>query len=116
MTNKQIREWYKEQVDQIPLLNEDWVKKGISPWDRAEKAWKIRHDARLSAREMMEDPIEVELLRNRDMKKYGNREGPTFDYLVEKAIRDGLRGDKICEEIINESSSTNREVDRKFTP
>ena len=75
MTNEQVRDWYKLQVGQISQLNEAWVVEGLSAENRARRAWQIRHDARLKAREMMVDPIEVELLRNRDIKEYSTPDG-----------------------------------------
>lgn len=114
MTNHQVRQWYKTQVAPIPSLNENWIREGLSPEARARRAWQIRRDARLTARQMMEDPIEVNLLKARDLKEYGDPNGPTFEFLVEKARKDGFEGDKIYEEIISESYSTNKLVDKKF--
>jgi hypothetical protein len=84
MTNQEVRLWYLSQVSKIPILNEQWIKDAISSEERAKKAWRIRHDARLEARAMMENPKEVKLLQDRDMKFYGNPNGPTFEFLVEK--------------------------------
>ena len=114
MTNQQVRQWYLIQISKIPVLNEAWVLDGISAERRARRAWRIRHDARLRAREMMENPQEVKLLQDRDTKLYGDPDGPTFDYLVEKASNLGLNDDKIYEAIINGSYSTNEEVNKKF--
>lgn len=116
MTNRQVRQWYKERLSQIPALNQAWMREGITVEQRARKAWQIRHHARLRARELMEDPREVELLRNRDLKLYGDPNGPTFAFLVEKAASLGWVGDKIYEVIIGDSSTTNAEVDQRFEP
>jgi hypothetical protein len=114
MTNKQVRQWYAKQVDKIRLLNESWINDGIGIKQRAINAWQIRHDARLRARHLMANPREVELLRNRDLKLYGDPDGPTFEFLVERAINLGLSDDKIYEAIINDSYKTNPEVDKRF--
>jgi len=114
MTNKEIREWYSEEVARIPKLNKEWIEQSISLRERAYSAWAIRHDARLKARSMMSDPKEVELLQKRDMAKYGNPDGPTFEFLVEENRKLGLIGDEIYEAIIDESIRTNIEVNRKF--
>jgi len=116
MTNMQVRQWYKKQVGEVRALNRAWLRKGIGIKQRAIRAWQIRHDARLRARELMENPREVELLRNRDLKIYGDSDGPTFEFLVERAGNLGLRGDKIYEAIINDSYTTNAEVDKRFDP
>jgi hypothetical protein len=114
MTNKQVREWYINQVSQIPLRNEEWLKEGINAQERARRAWQIRHQARLQARKLMENPREVEHLRGRDQKKYGNPEGPTFQYLVDQATEAGLKGDNIYEVIIRGSLTTNEGVNKRF--
>lgn len=114
MSNQEIRRWYLSQVSKLPLLNEAWIKHGISAEERARRAWKLRHDARLQAREMMENPLEVKLLQDRDMKYYGSPDGPTFEFLVAKAGKLGLKGDKIYEVIVADSFTTNSDVDKKF--
>lgn len=48
----------------------------------------------------MVDPTEVELLRQRDLAVYGNLDGPTFEFLIEKLRGAGLEGDSIYEAII----------------
>ena len=39
---------------------------------------------------------------------------PTFEFLVRKARKEGLEGDKIYEYIISGSYSTNKDVDKRF--
>lgn len=111
MTNGEIRAWYQERIAQISKLNAEWISQGISLKDRADRAWRIRHDARIEARWMMENPIEIEDLRERDRRLYGNPDGPTFDQLVEDNHRRGLEGDEVYEQIIG-SQTTNREVNK----
>lgn len=82
--------------------------------DRARKASEIRHKARLMGREMMSDKGEVELLRARDLKVYGNPNGPTFEYLTREAERLRLTGDNMFEWIIKGAQRTNTEVNKRF--
>ncbi|MBI4641504.1 MAG: hypothetical protein HY731_12465, partial [Candidatus Tectomicrobia bacterium] len=49
-----------------------WIAAGLSVRVRAERAWRIRHEARLETRAMMADPTEIELLRVRDMAVYSS--------------------------------------------
>ena len=63
----------------------------------------MRHEARLLARQMMKDPRQVEELRKRDLEKYGNPDGPSFQYLIRQGTKLGLKGDKIYEAIIEGS-------------
>ena len=114
MTNKEIRQWYLDEVSAIPRLDQQWLKQGIAVEERAIRAWQIRHDARIRAREMMEVPEEVELLRQRDIKFYGNPDGPSFEYLVRQAGSRGLQGDEIYQSIINSSSLTDEQINKKL--
>ena len=68
--------------------------------------------SRIRAREMMENMKEVEMLRTRDVKFYGREDGPSFDYLVNKAREARLMGDEIYEFIIMASSRSNLEINR----
>jgi hypothetical protein len=113
-TNAEIRQWYIQRVSAIPQLNKDWIKQGLPLQARAEAAWRIRHEARIEARSMMTDPAEVELLRARDLAKYGRPNGPTFDFLVERLKEAGLEEDKIYETIIDNSYRTDAEFNRKL--
>ncbi|WPD21241.1 MAG: hypothetical protein SD837_13665 [Candidatus Electrothrix scaldis] len=113
-TNAEIRAWYNKQVVIIPALTEQLSQEGASAEERAKLAYDIRHRARMYARLLMPDKDEVELLRQRDMKKYGNPDGPTFAYLVEKNQEKGLEGDAIYEAIIESSSRTSAEYNARF--
>jgi hypothetical protein len=113
-TNAEIRRWYLEQVAYIPELNKQWLEQGLPLRERAEAAWRIRHEARLKARAMMADPAEVELLQERDMAEYGNRDGPTFEFLVKQLQENGLKGDAVYNAIIEGSYRTNVRVNREL--
>jgi hypothetical protein len=114
MTNREIRAWYRERAAEIPSLSEDWIAQGVPLEERALRAWRIRHEARLQARSMMEDRDEIEDLRERDRRLYGNADGPTFDQLVQEGLERGLRRDEVYERIIVGSQATNREVNEFF--
>lgn len=113
-TNAEIRTWYNRQVVIIPTLNTQWDNEGVNAEERAQRAYDIRHRARLYARALMQDKEEVELLRQRDSEKYGNPDGPTWAYLIEKAKKKELIGDAVYEEIIESSSRTSAEFNQKF--
>ncbi|MCI5139038.1 MAG: hypothetical protein D3922_11635 [Candidatus Electrothrix sp. AR1] len=113
-TNAEIRLWYNHQVVIIPTLTEQLIQEGASAEERAKLAYEIRHRARIYARLLMPDKEEVEMLRRRDMEKYGNPDGPTFEYLVEKNRQKGLEGDALYEAIIDSSGRTNAEYNARF--
>ncbi len=113
-TNAEIRLWYNHQVVIIPTLNTGWINEGVSAKERAQRAYDIRHRARIYARLLMQDKEEVDMLRKRDMEKYGNPEGPTWLYLIEKNRQKGLTDDKLYEEIVKSSSRTSAEYNTRF--
>lgn len=56
--------------------------------------------------------LEIELLERRDLARYGNSDGPTFDFLVEKYSQLGLVGDEVYEAIIETSMKVNIGVNK----
>lgn len=108
-TNCEIRLWYNYQVVAIGKINEKWEKDGIDLETRAHKAYELRHEARVNARFMMQNPVEVKGLQARDMAKYGNPNGPTFDYLLNKNMNEkGMTKEEAFQSIIDSSSRTDR--------
>lgn len=114
MTNSEIRQRYREQIFRITELNAEWIKQGLSVKERAEAAWRHRRAARLAARAMMSDRREAELLRARDLKIYGNPDGPTYEFLIAKMIEAGLAGNAVYEAIIAGSIRTDADTDNRF--
>ncbi len=60
----------------------------------------------------MENPAEVEALRERDRKLHGNPDGPTFDQLVQEYRKTGLDDNAVYERIIAGAQTTNEGIDR----
>ena len=112
-TNSEIREWYKNELSLISKSNEKWIAEGLTAEVRARRAWRMRNDARSKARSWMSS-AEVGLLELRDIFCYGNRRGPTFEYLVKQGEKRGLNREQIYEKIIESSSRTNPRIDGIF--
>lgn len=106
----EVRKRYICEVARIAPADAALAAAGTPLADRAHAAWQMRHDARLLARAMMKDETEVEALRARDLAKYGNADGPTFDWLVAKGRADGKADDAVYEGIIASASRTNPEI------
>jgi len=100
----EIRRWYNYQVVALPVINQRWKESGRSLEERARQAFDIRHRARINARYMMAEG--AELLRQRDMAKYGNPDGPTFTYLIDKSLAKGMTRQQAWQAIIETSSRT----------
>ncbi|MGC4122810.1 MAG: hypothetical protein QM765_51205 [Myxococcales bacterium] len=109
----QIRVYYNELVEQIPAADAALKAEGKSAKERARSASEIRHNARLTCRAMMASRDEVEKLRARDLEKYGNPDGPTFEQLVEKNRGKGMTGDAPFEEVVASSQRTDEAVNRE---
>lgn len=112
--NSEIRQWYNDQVATITTLDQQWQQQGLSAAQRARRAYDIRHNARLKAREYMRDKNEVTLLQARDKEKYGNPDGPTFEWLMEQNRKKGMSENDAYLAIIGSSERTNTEVNKAF--
>lgn len=107
-TDCEIRLWYNYQVVAIGVINQKWQNDGLDLETRARRAYELRHDARVNARFMMQDQTAVKGLQARDMAKYGNPDGPTFEYLIQKNTDNGLSLDEAYQSIIDSSSRTDQ--------
>jgi hypothetical protein len=101
-------------VTTIAASNEQWKREGAPALERARRASEVRHKARITCRAMMADPLEVKDLQKRDQEKYGNPDGPTFEYLVESLRKKGVTGDAAYESIIESSQRTDKATNEKF--
>jgi hypothetical protein len=103
-----------QRVALIPILNQIWLGLGMTAKGRARAAYDYRHQARLQARGMMADRVALRMLQARDTKKYGNPDGPTFEWLVKRYGAQGLKGDAVYEAIIRGASKTDPKTNRRF--
>lgn len=111
-TDRQVRQLYLERVAAIGERDRQLRAQGQSAEARALAAYQTRHDARMTARAMMQDQAEVATLQARDREKYGDPDGPTFTWLVERAQQKGLEGDAVYESIVESAQQTNAATNR----
>jgi hypothetical protein len=116
MTNEQVRAWYHHEVSKIAELNLKCTEQGYALEERARRVWQLRRDARLHARAMMDNPSEVGQLRARDVRIYGNPDGPTFDQLVDAHRLSGCSVDEAFERTIKGAQTTNTAVNEQLRP
>ena len=112
--NARIRQWYNDRVGKIPLEDQHLATNGASLEARAQQAWGIRHSARIEARNMMPDKTEVAALQHRDMAKYSNPDGPTFDQLVNDNVKAGASLQDAYRKIIGSSVRTDPATNQNF--
>ena len=102
------------QLELIPEVDAAYEATGMALAERARRAWRIRMYARQTARSIMQDPLEVELLRKRDAATYGNPDGPTFEGALEK-VRSRLRqGQDDYMELIRSAARSSPEATALF--
>lgn len=111
-TNSQARQLYLERVAAIAGEDARWRAERVPAEERARRAFGLRRAARMTSRAMMADAAEVTLLQERDREKYGGPDGPTFEWLVEKARAKGLEGDALFESIVESAQRTDGDVNR----
>ena len=100
MTNKEIRGWYCEQLAREKQLDAELAKcVELGLEERARRAHRIRNCLKHEARELM-TRRDVKTVEARNIKKYGNPLGPTFDELVERGTRKDLPKRALYELII----------------
>lgn len=113
-TDRQVRQLYLERVAAIGERDALLRAQGQSAEARAQAAYQARHDARMTARAMMHERTAVEVLEARDRLKYGTPDGPTFEYLVERAREKGREGDAIFESIVESAQRTDAATNRSL--
>jgi hypothetical protein len=115
-TDRQVRQLYLERVAAIGERDAQQRAQGQGAEARARAAYQARHDARMTARAMMRDQEAVRGLEARDRLKYGDPDGPTFEYLVERGREKGREGDALFEGIVESAQRTDEATDRSFGP
>jgi hypothetical protein len=113
MTNNAVRGWYKDQIKRIAALNDTWIHEMIPLEERARRAYEIRKQARLAAREQMASSGDVAALNVRDIEVYGDSDGPSFEAMVAEKMAKGLTREAALESIIDSSRRSNQAYDRK---
>jgi hypothetical protein len=73
-----IRHWYNEQLKNIPLIVQPLQQQSLPVREQARCAFSLRHQLRIEARAAMPSAVEVDILRVRDVLRYGHFDGPEF--------------------------------------
>ena len=122
--NRAIRQGYNARARELKSETQAMRERGVPREDIARRTSDFRHNERMSAREQMRkngDDFLVKKLEQRDLKKYGNKDGPDFrqvqqkcqDELARKLGRAPTR-DEVLEEIIESSTRTDVWTNLKF--
>jgi hypothetical protein len=84
--NYVVRRWYLGEEARIGQLDAEWRREGRTASERARLAHELRRQARLTARRRMRSPREVALLCERDLRVYGDPNGPAFEWALRHAM------------------------------
>ena len=103
LSNLDARKWYLRQETTIPGR----IDKNLSLEDQAKQAFEWRNRIRTRARELMMDRKTAEGLNITDPNK-------TWEQMVQKAINDGHSGEGIYTAIIESSTHSRADVNKKF--
>jgi hypothetical protein len=113
--NRAIRQAYNARKRALKQEIDAMRKAGRSRREIAERAHQFRRSERLSAREQMKrngDGDLVAKLEKRDLKKYGNKDGPDFEQSVGRArtnLKERLKREPSTDEVYDEiAESANR--------
>lgn len=110
----EVRAVYVCRVRGIAGADVAWRAEGLDAESRARRAFAIRHGARLTGRAMMSSRAEVAALEARDRLTYGDRDGPSWAWLVERGRAKGLAGDALYDSIRQGAAETNDTMDAHF--
>ncbi|MFD3511039.1 hypothetical protein, partial [Nocardia sp. NPDC058666] len=113
---KGARQWYNAELRKASPLDKAWEDAGVSLEERARRLQEVRHRARLDSRDMMKSRLGVRWLQFRDLRKYRNKDGPTFDGMVRRREKAGLSGDRLHQSIIDSFDKTDPKTNRKYDP
>lgn len=111
--NNEVRHWYHEQLARIAPLNDSWAAAGVPLVERAHRAYQIRQQARLAARERMKAKNEVKGLRDRDFAEYQDADGSSFAALLAHYQGTGMTRDQALAEVIASAQRSSEEYNRK---
>jgi hypothetical protein len=103
LTGEEARAVYAHGELRMHDLNEQLIKQGLSPEERAKTMFEQRNSLRTWTRELMQDRPGADWLNE-------NRPNQTWDQSVQKQISRGNQGDAIYDGIIDSSTRSNPEV------
>jgi hypothetical protein len=103
LSNEEARGVYANGELRMRALNDQLIKQGVSPEERAKVMFEERNSLRSWVRNLMQDRADADLLKQR-------RPNMTWEESMQKEIARGKQGDAIYDGIIDSSTRSNAEV------
>ncbi len=113
-SNHQARAYVKGRKAELREAQAARERSGMSLDERARMAHAERAEMNQTAQEMMFWEGDVQQIRLRQQKEYGNPNGPTYEQLLQQKIRNGSTPNEARREIIDGASKGNPLADKKF--
>lgn len=109
MTDTMTRTWYHAYMAEYQKQIEEQTERmqDLSLREKALIAYETRHHARVQTRSQMEDLEALQKIQNWDLKRYNNKDGPTFDWLMKKNMKEGMTEEESYQEILKSALTTN---------
>src|SRR5690606_7304738 len=104
-----LREIYDSSAKGITETAKELIKKGLPQRDAAKWANEARNALKESIR-TDGNPILKKVFESRNLNKYGNKLGPTYEQLYQKYSKQGLTPEEINKKIIGSSGNANIKV------
>ena len=111
MNEAYLREIYDASAKQLSELAQDLVKQGAPQKDVAEWATQARNNLKSNIRNQG-NPILKRVFEQRNLAKYGDKLGPSYDQLYAKYAKSGLTPDEINAKIIQGAGRANAGFNR----
>lgn len=103
-----IRMNYEDKLSKLAEKGDYLLKQGKTKREVAE----YLHGERRRIGEVLKNEMPTQAIKDvvssRNINKHGDKLGPTFEKLIEKAKKKGLRGDEIYDKIITSSAQANK--------
>lgn len=111
MNEAYLREIYDASAKQLSELAQDLVKQGVPQKDVAEWANQARNNLKAKIRSQG-NPILQRVFEQRNLAKYGDKLGPSYEQLYAKYAKSGLTPDEINAKIIQGAGKANAGFNR----
>lgn len=111
MNEAYLREIYDASAKQLSELAQDLVKQGAPQKDVADWATKARNSLKANIRDQG-SPILKRVFEQRNLTKYGDKLGPSYEQLYAKYAKSGLTPDEINAKIIQGAGKANAGFNR----
>jgi RHS repeat-associated protein len=111
---REVRANYDAGAEEIADTADSMQRQGKPLKEIAKTLSDMRRANRIAARQKMSSWLDVQMLEARDFAKYGDPDGPSFEWKISQAQSKGLTGDDVWKYIISSASRTDQATSERF--